>query len=250
MQGVRHIGTSGWSYQHWAGGRFYPKGLKSAGWLPFYAEHFSTVEVNMTFYRLPKSDMILKWRELTRPEFTFTIKLWRQITHLKRLRQCEKELEIFFSVVNSLRDQRGALLIQLPPSSPCAPEVLNDFLALARQIRDLPWRMAVEFRNAEWLCTPVYDVLDRHDAAIVLQDKPDSRCTEPNAASFVYIRRHGPDGDSTRSYTLDELTQDAEAIRNWQSEGRDVYVYFDNDGDGHAVDNAAQLARLVDDSSA
>jgi uncharacterized protein YecE (DUF72 family) len=108
------------------------------------------------------------------------------------------------------------------------------------------WRVAVEFRNKDWLCSEVYELLARHDAAVSLADLPRCPITEPNDASFVYIRRHGPGGGYRGCYTSEQVSVDASRIRQWIVAGKDVFVYYNNDIDGHAVDNAGQLSQALD----
>ena len=244
--GKLYVGTSGWSYGHWADGVFYPKGLKQADWLKYYAERFGTVEVNMTFYRMPKPEMPTRWRKLTPPRFVFAIKLWRRVTHEKRLKTCEDALKRFFEIVAPLGPKRGPLLVQLPPTLRRNVDLLDSFLSGLKQSADqLRWRVAVEFRNREWLCQEVYHVLDRHRAALCLADLGSCPIAEPNHAPFLYVRRHGPAGPYWGCYTPEDIARDAARIRGWLGEGRDVFVYYNNDVEGYAVANARQLAEAI-----
>lgn len=244
--GTHHIATSGWSYTHWAKGRFYPKGLKPGEWLAFFAQHFSTVEVNASFYRLPNPEMIARWSRVTGSRFRFSVKLWRRITHEKRLANCKQELRDFLEVVGPLGSKRGPLLVQLPPSLKKdvgrLDAFLDDLKSAAGRAR---WKIAVEFRNPDWLCKEVSDLLDRHRAALCLADLPRCRITEPNDASFVYVRRHGPGGGYRGRYSPRHIAADADHIRDWLRAGKSVFVYYNNDIDGHAVDNAQQLIEAV-----
>lgn len=245
-QAICYAGTSGGSYPHWAKGRFYPCGMKQRDWLRFYADHFSTVEVNTTFYRLPGATLVKRWCDTAPDHFIFTIKLWRRITHDKRLIDCREELRRPADAVSVLSEKRGPMLIQLPPSMPCDPELLDRFFDKSHEVRAVvPWRFAVEFRRSEWLCDTVRDVLDRHLVALCLTDMPQCLVTEPNDTPFVYIRRHGPAGRYRGRYTDDHIASDAARIRQWLDQGRDVCVYFNNDLEGHAVDNARQLLHAV-----
>lgn len=240
--GCIRVGTSGWSYPHWARDRFYPSGLRQADWLRFYAERFSTVEVNMTFYRLPSAALVSRWGDATPPHFQFAVKLWRRITHDKRLADCEDELRRAVDAVRGLGAKRGPLLVQLPPSMTCDVARLDAFFdRLDECSRDLPWRVAVEFRNKDWLQETVYEVLNRRGAALCVADMPRCEITEPNDAEFVYVRRHGPGGRYRGCYAPQDVQNDAERARAWSAEGRDVYVYYNNDVEGHAIDNARQL---------
>lgn len=245
-----HVGTSGWCYAHWAQGRFYPKGLRQGEWLRFYAEQFSTVELNASFYRLPKTEMAARWREITGARFLFAVKLWRRITHDKKLEDCTDELRGFLAAVEPLGTKRGPLLVQLPPGMRCDAGRLDRFLEeLGRQSTGHHWRVTVEFRNDTWLVDEVYGVLDRHKASVCLADMGRCPITRPNDVDFVYIRRHGPAGSYRGCYSLDELKHDARQIRRWLNTGRDVYVYFNNDAEANAVTNARELIDLLDGRS-
>ena len=181
MQGGKcYIGTSGWSYAHWAKGRFYPKGLKQGEWLRFFAQHFGTVEINSSFYRMPKRATIARWRQVTGSRFRFATKLWRRVTHEKRLVNCGQELRDFIEVVGRLRPKRGPLLVQLPPSMRKDVARLDAFLAELKKITGRSrWKVAVEFRNTDWLCKQVYELLDRRGAALCLADMERCPITEP-----------------------------------------------------------------------
>ncbi len=241
------VGTSGWSYPHWAKGRFYPRGLKAGEWLEFYARRFATVEVNSTFYRLPRSEFIQRWAEATPEGFQFAVKLWRRITHEKRLVDCGAEIEQFLEAVEPLRGKLGPILVQLPPSLRPGLAALDVFLTEYKRIAGKAAKpVGVEVRNAEWLNPEAYALLDRHGAALCLAGYEKLDITEPNAAPFVYMRRHGPGGRYRGCYSPEALAADAARTRQWLDGGRDVYVYFNNDIGGHAVDNARDLIRQVE----
>ena len=253
--GKCYIGTSGWSYAHWAKGRFYPQGLKQGEWLGFFSQQFGTVELNSSFYRLPKPEFVARWRAVTGGRFRFAVKLWRRITHVKRLADCERELGDFLAVANEFGPKRGPLLVQLPPSLRKDAARLDKFLTTLKRAagtagaripsRTQRWRVAVEFRNPDWLCDEVYDLLSRHKATLCLADLPRCPITEPNDAPFVYVRRHGPGGGYRGCYTSKHVAADASRVRAWLADDKDVYVYYNNDIGGHAVDNARQLMEAV-----
>jgi len=241
-----YIGTSGWSYAHWAGGRFYPRGLKPGDWLPFLAERFNTLEINSSFYRPPRPQFIRRWKATTGAGFRFAIKLWRRITHDKKLTDCEQELGDFLNIVSQLGPRRGPLLVQLPPSLHKDVECLAQFVRLLRRrLGRRDWPVAIEFRCPTWLCDEVYTLLSEKGIAVCLADLPRCPVTQPNDAPLVYVRRHGPGGHYRGSYGAAEIAADAASIRQWLAEGRDVYVYYNNDADGYAPENARQLAALV-----
>jgi uncharacterized protein YecE (DUF72 family) len=244
--GKCYVGTSGWSYAHWGKGCFYPPGLKPGEWLAFFAKRFGTVEINSSFYRLPKPDFVARWRSVTPTRFRFAVKLWRRVTHDKRLTDCEAELAGFLEVMGGLGPKRGPLLVQLPPSLRKDLGRLDAFLCSLREVAGRTrWRVVVEFRNRDWLDDEVRGVLDRYQAALCQADLPRCPITAPNDAPFVYLRRHGPGGGYRGCYTSEHIGADAERICRWLADGKDVYVYYNNDVEGHAVNNARQLLETV-----
>lgn len=161
-----HVGTMGWSYDFWKG-NFYPEGSQNL--LTEYAKNFDTVEIDNTFYRIPSRDTVRNWKEETPDEFIFSAKFPRKITHIKMLKDCKEELQVFIEHMSLMGDKLGPMLIQLPPSF--APEksgILKDFLA------GLPerCRFAVEVRNKKWLDEKFYNLLRDTKVALVLIDHP------------------------------------------------------------------------------
>ncbi len=145
--------------------------------------------------------------------------------------------------------RRGPVLVQLPSNQGKDVAKLDAFLEEFKAVtHPARWKMAVEFRNADWLCPETYHVLDRRRAALCLHDMPPAAVAEPNDAAFVYIRRHGPAGDYRHSYSDRALREDAQRIRRWLEEGRMVFAYFNNDAEACAVGNARQLKEELGDS--
>jgi len=245
-EGRSFIGTSGWSYTDWAKGRFYPKGLKQRDWLQYYAERFRTVELNASFYRLPKPEFIARWLKLTGSDFRFAVKLWRRITHRARLQEYEDDLLRFAKMASGFGRKRGPLLVQFPPFLDADATLLDAFLGdLRRAFGRSRWRVAVEFRNTSWLSDAVRRVLERQGAALCLSDMPRCPVNTPNDVPFVYMRRHGPGGKYRGCYPPEQILEEAKRVRRWLDEGRDVFVYFNNDVGGHAVDNAWALNERI-----
>lgn len=240
------VGTSGWSYAHWAKGVFYPKGLKQGEWLGYFAQHFRTAEVNMSFYRLPPEAMVDRWRDAVPEGFVFAMKMWRRVTHERRLKGAEREMADFMRSVSRLGPKLGPILVQLPPGLPVDMGLLDDALGALRQVTEGAARIAVEFRNEAWLTSEARALLERHGAALCVQDHGLCTNTHPNDAAFVYVRRHGPSGRYAGCYSEEHLQEDASCIRGWLVEGRDVYAYFNNDIEGHAVRNALRLLELAE----
>jgi uncharacterized protein YecE (DUF72 family) len=235
------VGTSGWSYDHWAG-VLYPRGASSLERLDAYAREFDTVEVNNTFYRWPKDEVFATWRERTPEGFVFTIKASRGLTQFRKLNDPDAWLERMESGLARLERKRGVLLFQLPPHFACDLERLDAFLG-----RVEGRRVAVEFRHPSWEREETYQVLERHGAAYCVMSGANLPCVLRATADFVYVRLHGPDAQHmyAGSYSEGDLRWWADRVGEWRSQGRDVYAYFNNDGDGHAVRNALRLRELV-----
>lgn len=241
------IGTSGWNYKHWRS-VFYPAGVSQKRWLGYYAERFDTVEINGSFYRVPTEPAVQEWNRQAPPEFLFAAKLWRGVTHYRKLRQCADLLERFFQSLKLLdAEHRGPLLVQLPPNQRKDVPKLTAFLADLRSVAGRGWRVVFEFRNDSWLAPDAFRALDRAGAALCLHDMIGAApADQPNDAPFVYVRRHGPAGARYRGkYTRGQVEADAKRVRGWLRQGRDVFVYYNNDIGGHAVTNAIGLRKAV-----
>ena len=231
------IGTSGWHYDHWRG-PFYPSKLPKTRWLEFYAGHFDTVEVNSSFYRLPSEAAVGGWRRGTPPGFTFSMKASRYITHLKRLKDSAEAVRRFTERVKILEGKLGPLLYQLPPNMKRDDRRLESFLA------GLPpgYRHAVEFRHSSWYNEAVFAILRRYGIGLCLLDMPELRSPLVVTAGFAYIRFHGKDELYTGSYPDGELAGWADKLVSLAAGLEAVYIYFNNDYQAHAVDNARTLA--------
>ncbi|HIE09036.1 MAG TPA: DUF72 domain-containing protein [Armatimonadetes bacterium] len=234
------IGTSGWVYPHWRG-RFYPEGLPQPEWLKFYARSFPTAEINASFYRLPSERTVKGWHANSPRRFVFAVKGSRFITHIKRLKDAEEPLRTFASRISLLGEKLGPVLWQLPPNLKRDDERLSGFLEL------LPkgWLHAFEFRHPSWFCDEVLDLLARHNVALCIFSRPDFPCPEVATTGWVYIRMHGSESLYSSCYTLDELRSWAERIERFLSDGKDVYVYFNNDVNAYAVQNGLVLMKLL-----
>jgi uncharacterized protein YecE (DUF72 family) len=244
MAGRIRIGCSGWNYDSWRHGVFYPPGLPARRWLAAYAEHFDTVEVNTTFYRLPRREAVARWADETPEGFTFAVKVSRYITHIKRLREAGRHLDLLLARIEPLvrAGKLGPLLWQLPPTFPRDDERLS--AALAQLPREL--EHAFEFRHASWFAEPVMALLREHGVALVVADRPEIRgfqTREPTAA-FAFIRFHHGTHGRRGNYSESELREWSRAIAEWAAE-RDVYAYFNNDWEGFAPRNAEALAAML-----
>ena len=232
-----HIGTSGWQYDSWRG-RFYPKDLPQSGWLPFYAARFETVEVNNTFYRLPKRETFVRWREATPPGFVVTVKASRFITHIKRLKEPADSVRMFYERAAGLGDKLGPVLFQLPPRFKADLERLSGFLAVLP--KDIP--SAFEFRDPSWETDAVRGLLDDHGAALVLADRPGRRVPNNVTGGWSYIRFHQGQRLSPH-YRRGKLRRWADRIADLPA--RDVYIYFNNDPQGAAIRDAETMRELL-----
>jgi uncharacterized protein YecE (DUF72 family) len=247
MAARAYIGTSGWNYKHWRE-IFYPKGVPVSKWLPYFAERYGTVEVNSSFYRIPRAEAVAKWPAQTPEGFTFAAKLWRGITHYKKLIGCAPYLENFFEAVGEIpKARRAPMLIQLPPGQGLDLAKFKAFWRDYRNAGGRGWITAVEFRHSSWLTEDVYRWLAEHSVAVCIHDMRGRGETDvPNDAPFVYMRRHGSgEGRYSGDYTAQQIANDARRVRGWLREGRDVYVYYNNDIGGHALTNARQLREAV-----
>ncbi|MCW2796012.1 DUF72 domain-containing protein [Nocardioides sp.] len=233
------IGCSGWSYVHWVG-VLYPPGLPKAKWRDAYAAHFDTVELNASFYRWPGEKPFVMWRNALPPGFLMSVKASRWITHARRLKDDEGAwAERLTKAWEALGDRRGVMLLQLHPAHERDDARLDEFLSrLPRTMR-----VAVEFRHPSWHHEAVYELLERRGAAYVVMSGAGLPCVLRATAEFVYVRMHGPSHEHlyAGSYSDSDLDWWADRIREWQVQERDVFVYFNNDGQGHAVVDADRL---------
>ena len=237
------LGTSGYSYKDWRG-VFYPKGLRESQWLEHYAGFFDTVELNVTFYRLPKESAFLSWVKRTPGNFKFSVKGSRFITHVKRLKDPRQPLKLFFSRVKLLKGKLGPVLWQLPPSFKADSKRLVNFLKCLKRYKGV--RHVFEFRNETWYSTEVLDMLKGEGMALCSADWPSFAKDVNVTADFIYFRRHGQGAKLYGGcYTNRQLKKDAGIIKKHLKEKRDVYIYFNNDAHGYAVKNALGLKGLM-----
>jgi uncharacterized protein YecE (DUF72 family) len=235
------IGTSGYVYRHWRKGVFYPAGLKAREELAYYATHFPTVELNNPFYRLPTAEMFQRWRDATPADFEFAVKASRYITHVKRLRDVGEELALFMERAEHLGPKLGPILFQLPPTLQADTPRLREFLPLLSSDR----RWVLEFRNPSWHMDTAYRLLAEHHVALCIPVGGGVHPDRITTAPFSYIRMHrgqGPGG----GFTNQELRSWAGQVRALSDAGKNVYVYFNNDWEGHAVRDAVKLEELFD----
>ena len=209
--------------------------------LDYFAKHFDTVEINNSFYRLPTDAAFKKWHDTVPDGFTFAVKASRFITHMKKLRDPEPSIALFFERARFLADRLGPILFQLPPHWPVNPERLERFLEC------LPHghRYVFEFREQSWCIPEIYDILRRHNTAICLHDWGGLDWPTGFTADFTYVRMHGPTGAYHGRYGTALLKPWAERIREWRHRLSRIYIYFNNDIGGHAIHDALTLRGMV-----
>lgn len=239
-KGKIYIGTSGWSYKHWKG-NFYPQDIKDSDEFSYYQKYFQTVEINNSFYHLPLESTFTQWRKTSPKNFLFSVKASRYITHMKKLKTDNEGLATFLKRASKLKEKLGPVLFQLPPGWKLNLMRLETFL------NQLPAKFlyTFEFRNQTWMTDEVLALLRKHNCAFCIYELEHFLSPLETTADFVYIRLHGPGKKYQGNYTRAALKKWAQKCENWQKKGKDVYVYFDNDQNGHAVANAATLLSLL-----
>ncbi len=236
------IGTSGWSYDHWHG-VIYPHGIYPRERLGHYAQRFHTVELNSSYYHWPGDSSFRSWKRRLPEGFNLSIKAPGLLTHVQRLYGPERWLERIHKSLLLLGDRLGVLLVQLSPLQ------MYDHARLKYFLEQLPpdMRVCLEFRHPSWHRDSVFELLERHGAAYCVMSGAHLPCLLRATADFVYVRLHGPDSQHLYrgSYSDDNLGWWSERILEWIGQKRDVFVYFNNDGEGHAVRNASTLKAMI-----
>jgi uncharacterized protein YecE (DUF72 family) len=242
MPGKAYIGTSGWNYKTWRNGFYGDTPQKQ--WLRFCAERFTSIEVNGTFYKLPYKSTFQKWRGETPQNFPFAIKGHRYVTHNKKLLDVEDAVVRCRDAASPLGSRLAAVVWQLPDFLKKDIGRLEKFV----KILDRHWqstRHAIEFRHTSWFDHEVAECLRNHAIAICMSDAPDWPMWEEITTDLVYIRLHGHTRKYASSYSKPALKKWATGIRRWLNENRAVHVYFDNDAEGAAPQNALTLLDML-----
>lgn len=235
------IGCSGWQYPHWRGGVFYPEKLSQREEFSYYVSKFGTVEINSTFYHLPKNSVWEGWEKRAPKDFIYAVKMSRYLTHMKKLESPAEGWGRFYEGARKLGERLGPILFQLPPS------LRKDLGKLEGLAKILPRdeRFAFEFRHESWYDDEVYAFLRSQNWAWAIISHPNLPLVWEVTAGFVYLRFHGSQSLYSSCYSDQELRQFAGRIKNWLKEGRDVYAYFNNDGFGFSPKNALLLAEML-----
>ncbi len=234
------IGTSGWTYRDWRG-RFYPPACPQREWLAYYSGRFSTVELNVTTYRLPKPNDVVRWSAVP-ANFVYTVKLSRLITHRKNPGEPLRYVEKYMQAIAPLEPHIANLLAQFPPT------FARDDRALSHFLERLPvrYRYVVEFRHPSWYDDAVYARLRERNISLCLHDLAGSATPHVVTGSVLYIRLHGPVRAYAGSYRRARLESWAATIRGLLPYVDAGFVYFNNDERGFAPRNAALLQRILD----
>ena len=238
MAAVVYVGTSGYNYPEWKGS-FYPENLAASKMLPYYAKRFATVEINYTFYRMPTAKIVTGWAAQVPPDFKFTLKAPKRITHDRKLRDVADLVRGFCEAAAELGPQLGALLFQLPPSFKKDLGVFDEFLAA------LPPRLcaAFEFRHPSWLDEDVYVRLGDRNLALCIADSETRSTPVMATADYAYLRLRD------EGYTEQHINEWADTVRDLASRCRDVYVYFKHEDEGKGPEFGRMLkARLALDA--
>jgi uncharacterized protein YecE (DUF72 family) len=231
-----YVGTSGFSYKPWKG-PFYPKDLPDKQMLHFYGEHFRTVEINNTFYRMPNASVLETWAGEVPAEFKFVLKASRQITHIKRLKDVPDSVSYLLKVAGTLKDRLGPILFQLPPNLKKDLPRLREFLGLLPKQQ----RAAFEFRHQSWFDQEVFDLLREHQAVLCIAEaENDLEIPFVSTADWGYLRLRRPD------YSDEDLQAWVKRVReqNWL----DAFVFFKHEDEGKAPLMGKRFLELADSS--
>ena len=234
------IGCSGWNYRHWRE-LFYPKGLAVKNWFRFYADQFDTVEINNSFYQLPKAETFDKWREQAPAGFVYAVKANRFLTQAKKLKDCAEPVARMMAPVRHLGETLGPILYQLPPNLRINLPRLEEFLGL------LPRELihVFEFRERSWYVPETLELLQRYGASFCCHDMAGSASERWAAGPIAYVRFHGAGGKYWGRYSDEALLGWADWMRDQAVNGRTVWAYFNNDTEAHAIQDALTLKAMV-----
>ncbi len=235
------IGCSGFYYNHWKG-PFYPQDLAKSKWLPFYAEHFNTVELNNTFYRMPEEKAVNNWYAITPSDFVFAVKGYRFISHLKKLSvdaELQNSLAQFYRVASLLKDKLGPVLWQLPGGF----RVNIPKLEKSCSVLSSGFHNVFEFRNEIWLNQDVFEVLEKYKTGLCIVSGPGKIPEVVRATSDIaYVRFHGKGSWYNDKYSNEDL--ELWKTRLDALKVNELYAYFNNDIHAYAIGNGQYLASL------
>lgn len=244
MPGRIHIGTSGWSYKHWKG-VFYPEKIKTGSWLDYYAQHFNVTEINRSFYKLPSPETVGSWTKQVPSDFLFCPKMSRYLTHMKKLNEPEEPLERFFGIFKVMKKKMRPVLIQLPPFLKFDYDRASHFYQLLKK-KYRAYNFAVEVRHDSWLKKESTSLMSNYDVSLVIsQSEKEFPYKEIITAENIYVRFHGPRALYASPYPDHMLRLFARKFGKWMKEGHELWVFFNNDVHGYAVEDAKKLLGMI-----
>jgi len=226
---------------------FYPEHLEGKNRLAVYSLLFNSLEVNSSFYKIPREETVRRWSEETADSFRFTFKLWKGITHQKELGFDAQDVVRFLSVIDAVSQKKGCLLIQLPPSCKFTSigKLTEPLDCISQDKRSEAWQVCVEFRNDSWYREETLILLKSYGMHLVIHDKDTlGMRLQYTDTKIIYMRFHGPDGDYRGSYSDSVLKEYSTYINGWIAEEKEVYTYFNNTI-GAAIENLNTLAKYI-----
>ena len=240
MKTKYHIGCSGFHYKHWKG-VFYPEKLAQSKWIDFYCQHFSTLELNVTFYRFPQLSFLQTWHRKSPPHFTFSVKAPRIITHYKQFNEIKQLIDDLYKIIQEgLEEKLSCILFQLPPRMAYSEEKLKKIV----DSLDTSFQNVLEFRNISWWRDEVYDFLRANKICFCGMSHPALPQEIISNTGFIYYRFHGVPHLYKSPYELSVLQNTVDKIRSFDKL-REAFIYFNNDIETSAVRNAKELIELI-----
>ena len=237
-----HIGCSGFHYRDWKG-KFYPEDLPQKKWFDFYCEHFSTLELNVTFYRFPQLSFLQNWYQKSPPEFRFSVKAPKAITHFKQFHDSVDMITSFYDTINNgLQEKLGPVLFQ------CPPRFSYDEERLERIIKNLnpTFNNVAEFRHVSWWREDVYKALAEHNITFCGMSHPTLPDQVIQNTPSVYYRFHGVPTLYRSPYSIEFLQNVVNAVKHSPNE-QEGWFYFNNDYDAVGVKNAKEMIGLINE---
>lgn len=228
---------------------FYPEPYRDKSRLTYYGSLFNSIEINSSFYKVPRPSTVINWASGVPDHFKFTFKLYRQITHQKQLHFDQFELSKFMKTISHVGAKKGCLLIQLPPGTKinCREQLIKLFTSIHELNTEYSWNLAIEFRDRSWYTEDVVELMEAFKVSLVIHDMPKSATpTLHTIRDLLYIRFHGPAGDYRGSYSNEFLRSFANKIYQWLTEGKKVFLYFNNTIGG-AIKDLAEINRMVEE---
>lgn len=248
QQGILSVGTSNIVVP--GNKQSFPEAFRHKSRLNYYSSIFNSLEVNSSFYKVPMKSTFERWAADVPEHFKFTVKLSKEITHVKDLKFDENKIGSFLNAADGTGTKKGCLLVQFPAkiSFEYYNKVEQILEGLQQQDPHNAWHKAIEFRNPTWYVNETHELLDEYNASLVLHDMPKSKNTDLNKkAAILFIRYHGPKGDYREGYSDSFLREQFKQIQQWLKAGKEVYAYFNNTI-GDAFQNAMTLKKMYDDS--